>query len=422
MSIGSVISVEGLSKVYSLSHKVASMTIRDAIHDALSSGLNLLNGRGNSKAESEEFWALDDITFEIAPGEVVGIVGRNGAGKSTLLKVLSRIVEPTRGSVSLRGKVASLLEVGTGFHPELSGRENIFLNGSILGMRRAEIQSKFDEIVAFAEVEKFLDTQVKRYSSGMYVRLAFAVAAHLEPDVLIVDEVLAVGDAAFQRKCLGKIKGVASESGRTVLFVSHNMGAVESLCGRAVLLSGGRLVADGAPRDVVAAYLGAGANQGQNGHFPIDAGHPGRAPGVAPKLLSVNVRNVSDGTKSGFRPGERVRISIDHGFSLSVRAPRVGLGFDNARGERIFAVATYLSAQPVDDLLPGKPLCVEFDVPPVYPGSYAFDVSLSGEDGKFIDRVERAGSLEVLQTGWLGSSYPYFPEMGQVLVRSSWTN
>jgi lipopolysaccharide transport system ATP-binding protein len=202
----------------------------------------------------EEFWALKDVSFEVKRGEVVGIIGRNGAGKSTLLKVLSRITEPSAGRVTIKGRVASLLEVGTGFHPELTGRENIFLNGAILGMTRAEIRRKFDEIVAFAEVEKFLDTPVKRYSSGMYVRLAFAVAAHLEPEILVVDEVLAVGDVEFQRKCLGKMGEVAS-GGRTILFVSHNLGAVLSLCPRSLLLTGGQLFLYAQTADTINAYV-----------------------------------------------------------------------------------------------------------------------------------------------------------------------
>jgi len=209
---------------------------------------------GWTRPAAEDFWALRGVSFDVGRGEVVGIIGRNGAGKSTLLKILSRITRPTEGMVETRGRIGSLLEVGTGFHPELTGRENIFLNGAILGMRRAEILGKFDDIVAFSEIERFLDTPVKRYSSGMYTRLAFAVAAHLEPEILIVDEVLAVGDAQFQRKCLAKMGDVA-RGGRTVLFVSHNMTALSSLCQRALWLAEGRLVADGPAGEVVARYL-----------------------------------------------------------------------------------------------------------------------------------------------------------------------
>lgn len=254
-----IITVENLGKRYRLQHQAKQpySTLRGAITDAargLFSG-SRRKGSGDTPAE-EDFWALRDVSFDVKQGEVVGIVGRNGAGKSTLLKILSRITEPTTGRIRLRGRVASLLEVGTGFHPELTGRENIFLNGAILGMSKAEIRSKFDEIVAFAEVERFLDTPVKHYSSGMYVRLAFAVAAHLEPEILIVDEVLAVGDSQFQKKCLGKIKDVASYQGRTVIFVSHQMNAVESLCSRCVMLQGGTVVADSRDvRSVLQSYL-----------------------------------------------------------------------------------------------------------------------------------------------------------------------
>ncbi|GAC1419337.1 MAG: hypothetical protein NVSMB53_18280 [Gemmatimonadaceae bacterium] len=221
-------------------------------------------GSDAARKESETFWALDDVNFEVAPGEVLGVVGRNGAGKSTLLKVLSRVTEPTRGRIELRGRVASLLEVGTGFHAELTGRENIYMNGTILGMRKREIDQKLDAIVAFAEVERFLDTPVKRYSSGLYVRLAFAVAAHLEPEILIVDEVLAVGDAEFQRKCLGKMSDVAHQ-GRTVLFVSHNMAAVSALCTRAILLDRGRVALDGSVDTVVTRYLSSSLAQPPEG-------------------------------------------------------------------------------------------------------------------------------------------------------------
>jgi lipopolysaccharide transport system ATP-binding protein len=247
-----IIQGTNLGKRYELGH-----IRQDTLRDSLANKARNLFKRGGpgGRTSIEEFWALREVSFTINRGDVVGIIGRNGAGKSTLLKVLSRITEPTTGSIRLRGRIASLLEVGTGFHPELSGRENIYLNGAILGMTRIEIQRKFDEIVAFAEVERFLDTPVKHYSSGMYVRLAFAVAAHLEPEILIVDEVLAVGDAQFQKKCLGKMQSVASQEGRTVLLVSHNMSVIQSLCNRALLLEDGRLVHDGEPASAVARYL-----------------------------------------------------------------------------------------------------------------------------------------------------------------------
>lgn len=253
-----VICAEGLGKSYRLRHQRQRgyVALRDVVAEkARAFGRRLLGrGRALPAGEEEDFWALREVSFEVRRGEVVGIIGRNGAGKSTLLKVLSRITEPSEGRVRIRGRVASLLEVGTGFHPELTGRENIFLNGAILGMSRAEIKRKFDEIVAFADVEKFLDTPVKRYSSGMYVRLAFAVAAHLEPEILVVDEVLAVGDAEFQRKCLGKMRDV-SQGGRTVLFVSHNMAAVQALCGRGVLFERGRVILDALSSEAVKRYL-----------------------------------------------------------------------------------------------------------------------------------------------------------------------
>ena len=254
-----VIQVEGLGKHYYLAHARRNATLRDALTATARGLTRRLLSRQHDPAVTEEFWALRDVSFRVNQGEVVGIIGRNGAGKSTLLKLLSRITEPTTGRAIIRGRIASLLEVGTGFHPELTGRDNIFLNGAILGMSRAEIQRKFDEIVAFAEVERFLDTQVKHYSSGMYVRLAFAVAAHLEPEILILDEVLAVGDADFQRKCLGKMNAVAHQSGRTVLFVSHNLASVQQLCDRAIVLRQGQVVCDADAPTGIATYLAAGA-------------------------------------------------------------------------------------------------------------------------------------------------------------------
>jgi lipopolysaccharide transport system ATP-binding protein len=264
-----IISVQNLSKRYKLGVFNAK-TLREEAEAFLSrfsrkkgegirhkgegAGSTLSSLHSPSSAPADEFWALRDVSFDVQPGEVIGVIGRNGAGKSTLLKILSRITEPTSGEARIRGRVASLLEVGTGFHPELTGRENIFLNGAILGMSKAEIRSKFDEIVDFSGIEKFIDTPVKRYSSGMYVRLAFAVAAHLEPEILIVDEVLAVGDAEFQKKCLGKMRDVAGH-GRTVIFVSHNMSAVRSLCGRAVYMDRGGIVADGDTEAILEKYL-----------------------------------------------------------------------------------------------------------------------------------------------------------------------
>ena len=248
-----VIRIAGLGKRYAIRHLQRSGGYQ-RFSEELVGAVKRTFGKSQSKSV-EEFWALRDVSLDVEPGEVLGIVGRNGAGKSTLLKILGRITDPTEGRVDLYGRVASLLEVGTGFHPELTGRENIFLNGAILGMSRAEIRRNFDAIVDFSEVEKFLDTTVKRYSSGMYVRLAFSVAAHLEPEILIVDEVLAVGDASFQQKCLGKMKGIASTEGRTVLFVSHNMASIKQLCQRACLLRNGRVVTVGTPDEVIGQYL-----------------------------------------------------------------------------------------------------------------------------------------------------------------------
>jgi lipopolysaccharide transport system ATP-binding protein len=266
-----VIQVENLGKRYTLHHasQRAPALLRDRI-----AGLFRRRDPASSADAQEDFWALRDVSFGVQPGEVVGVIGRNGAGKSTLLKILSRITEPSKGRVVIRGRVASLLEVGTGFHPELTGRENIFLNGAILGMNREEIRRKFDEIVAFAEVERFLDTPVKHYSSGMYVRLAFAVAAHLEPEILIVDEVLAVGDAAFQKKCLGRI-GTISRSGASVLLVSHNMASVNILCSRAVLLHQGSVMFDGATQEATDRYLNAAGKAGGEAVWTDPASAPG---------------------------------------------------------------------------------------------------------------------------------------------------
>jgi len=271
------IHINGISKQYHIGKMEKYKTLRDTLVDVVASPVrrigSVLGGRAASK-KGESIWALRDISFDVKKGEVIGIIGRNGAGKSTLLKILSRITEPTEGFAEIRGRVGSLLEVGTGFHPELTGRENIYLNGAILGMNRVEIERKFDEIVSFAEVETFIDTPVKHYSSGMYLRLAFAVAAHLEPEILIVDEVLAVGDARFQKKCISKMKDVG-QKGRTVLFVSHNMPAILRLCQRVILLEEGVITADEHPQQVVRKYLSAGTNTPALREWP----DPKKAPG-----------------------------------------------------------------------------------------------------------------------------------------------
>jgi len=413
------IKVEGIGKVYQLAHQSTLHTsFREALTSAALAPLRRFRQLRGTDASMEDFWALRDISFSVEPGEVVGIVGGNGAGKSTLLKILSRITEPTEGRAVLRGRIASLLEVGTGFHPELSGRENIFLNGAILGMKRREIVAKFDAIVAFAEVEKFLDTPVKRYSSGMYVRLAFAVAAHLEPEILIVDEVLAVGDAEFQKRCLGKMKEISEAGARTVLFVSHNMAAVSALCTRALLLSHGSLKADGSPASVIQDYL-IPATVDVEGGADLRAAE-GRPRGVTPVFTSLRVLGPSGKQAAALLPGDPVSIELSLSLARPLRAPRIGVGVNNARGDRIFALATYLSPQPVARVAGDASIEASFRLPPLYPGRYSLDISLSAEEGPFIDQVEGAAAFEVVQDGYLGSSHPYFPEMGMVLVPSTW--
>jgi lipopolysaccharide transport system ATP-binding protein len=413
------IKAEGLSKLYRLEHGGhGSKTFRDLLTDMATAPLRRFRQIRGSDVSMEDFWAVQDVSFEIQPGEVIGIIGRNGAGKSTLLKILSRIVEPTRGQVTLRGRVASLLEVGTGFHPELTGRENIYLNGSILGMKKREIDAQFDEIVAFAEIERFLDTPVKRYSSGMYVRLAFAVAAHLQPEILIVDEVLAVGDADFQKKCLGKMREVSKGEGRTVIFVSHNMGAVTTLCSRALLLERGQLVAEGPSSEVVDRYL-----------VPVSAGVTGaydlrdtsaRADNFSRIIMAARVLDAAGRLTLTAVPLQKIRIELDLAPVTSMRTPMIDIGFNNARGERIFAVSSNLSPTPLGSVTGASTASVTFEMPPLYPGRYEFDIGLMPVSGRYVDYVTPAGQIEVLHDGYLQSPYPYFVEMGSVLVRSRW--
>ncbi len=297
-----IVRVEGLSKEYRIGERRAGYeTLRESIVRAVKAPLNHLRNGGRN---STTIWALKDVNFEVAPGEVVGIIGSNGAGKSTLLKTLSRITEPTRGRAELYGRLASLLEVGTGFHPELTGRENIYLNGAILGMRKLEIDRKFDEIVAFAELAKFLETPVKHYSSGMYMRLAFAVASHLEPEILLVDEVLAVGDAAFQKKCLGKMGEVAKQ-GRTVLFVSHNLTAVKSLCRRTFWLDQGQIVANDSTEKVVLNYIQSGTQTKRQRHWDDPQSAPG---GAEVRLQEISVTPVTENVEQPITVETPVRI------------------------------------------------------------------------------------------------------------------
>jgi lipopolysaccharide transport system ATP-binding protein len=335
-----VINIAGLGKRYWIQHRARPRyrALRDEIVDWASWPFRAVGraftgrGRDPDQATREEaFWALRDVSFEVQQGDVVGIIGSNGAGKSTLLKVLSRITEPTEGRIEIQGRVASLLEVGTGFHPELTGRENVFLNGAILGMTRAEIRKKFDEIVAFAEVEKFLDTPVKRYSSGMYVRLAFAVAAHLEPEILVVDEVLAVGDAQFQKKCLGKMHDVSAKEGRTVLFVSHQMGTIRQLCTRGILLKAGRIVKTGSTSEVVDAYVDMHLD-GKGSGYSATAASMSKDIAIA-SACTVNTANEITGY---FLHTDPITIRISCRVNKWVPNAEIRLVVGDSRGRRVF--------------------------------------------------------------------------------------
>jgi lipopolysaccharide transport system ATP-binding protein len=348
-----IITVEGLGKKYLLTHQRREpyTALRDVMAEkAKGLGRSLVrffSGTGSPDTGTglEEFWALRDVSFDVNPGDRVGIIGRNGAGKSTLLKILSRITEPTEGRVRLRGRVASLLEVGTGFHPELTGRENIFLNGAVLGMMKAEIRRKFDEIVDFAEVEKFLDTPVKRYSSGMYVRLAFAIAAHLEPEILVVDEVLAVGDAAFQRKCLGKMEDVASQEGRTVLFVSHNMAAIQTLCQRAIWLNAGKIEQDGESEPVINAY---GKHlQNANGFTATIKSLDGDIEVEQIRLMDGNGESTSV-----YSPGSPITVEIRYHAKRPVHRPYIWIGIRSQFGSLFGANMLLDGARP--EVLEGR--------------------------------------------------------------------
>lgn len=389
-----IIEASGISKRYRLGN-IGAGSFREEINRFW----QRLREGAPQKADAAELWALRDVSFEIERGECIGIIGRNGAGKSTLLKVLSRITEPTKGRAVLRGRVASLLEVGTGFHPELTGRENVFLNGAILGMRRAEIARKFDEIVAFAEVERFIDTPVKRYSSGMHVRLAFAVAAHLEPEILLIDEVLAVGDIAFQRKCLGKMEGV-SKSGRTVLFVSHNMNAVETLCPRSIYIDHGRCDGVGLSSEKIAHYLRSNESGGELGELAIDRlGSDGTA-----EFLSCRIRNHHGEEGISPKTNEFFHLLVGLRVHEPVRHPTFNIDLRNHLGTLMTAVNTTEQGIALGKMDPGD-YEVTIRIGPIsyLPGPYKISLHFANPQGHNYATAEDAIRFEVAQSPLYGT-------------------
>jgi homopolymeric O-antigen transport system ATP-binding protein len=408
-----VIVVRDLGKEYALGSGNDAFQydlLRDAVTAAAAS---LMGRRGGPRRKPARIWALKDVGFTVPRGEVVGIVGRNGAGKSTLLKILSRITRPTEGAADLFGRVGSLLEVGTGFHPELTGRENIYLNGAILGMRRAEIARAFDAIVDFSGVAAFLDTPVKRYSSGMYVRLAFAVAAHLETEILLVDEVLAVGDAEFQRKCLGKMQSVVRE-GRTVLFVSHNMAAVKSLCHRAVWIDHGRLAQDGPVDRVVDAYLSSSSPAAKGGEIPLEAARIGTGEAM---LRSIDITTADGSVKHDFHLGEPIAVKLE----LLVREPIddavIEVGFSTLDGTRVASLFSVDGGQPPFRLQTGVWACRLDIATTLLPRVYNVDAGVHhARYGATIDWLERVASFSVLNVDRDGGD-SHFPSQTRGFFR-----
>jgi lipopolysaccharide transport system ATP-binding protein len=403
-----IIEVKNLSKSYQIGKRKESYySLRDEMVNLAKKPFQWLTGQRENK---EKFWALKDVSFSIGQGEVVGVIGRNGAGKTTLLKILSRITPPTEGEAIIRGRVNSLLEVGTGFHPELNGRENIYLNGAILGMRKKEIDSKFDEIVKFAEIEKFLDTPVKRYSSGMYVRLAFAIAAHLEPEILLVDEVLAVGDYKFQKKCLKKMSKVSSQ-GRTVLFVSHNMASVAQLCSRAILLDAGKIVAEGTTPDVIERYIGLRKDIEPE----VSWKDPAKAPGGATvKLKSVRILSDKGKPSSELDMGKDFFIELCYwNFTKGMKLlPSIYL--INSEGIAVLTAANITSACLKPDPWYGRPspqglfrsVC---RIPGnlLNEGQYFINVSIADSDGMMVFHVfeREIISFEMVETEAMRKEY-----------------
>ena len=421
-----MIRVEGVSKRYTLGRNQGAggyTALRDVLSDRVRRLWRKRNLEAGLAADTTDFWALRDVTFEVRRGEVVGIIGRNGAGKSTLLKILSRITEPTIGRIRLKGRVASLLEVGTGFHPELTGRENIFLNGAILGMHRSEITAKFDEIVAFAEVDRFLDTPVKRYSSGMYVRLAFAVAAHLEPEILIVDEVLAVGDAGFQKKCLGKMQDVSEKEGRTVLFVSHQLSAIEHFCTRGIVLQSGQIVFDGKTLDATRSYLGL-TEQLSNGIQSLEHRTDRKGAGAV-RFSSVELRDVDGGLINNAVSGEMLRVRLHYRKYSDLnrlRGGRFSVAI-MARGYVVFNCSTELVTDTEWILEANGAVDCVIKKLPLSPGVYQIGVYMEAS-GQTQDWIEEAVPLHIEG----GSFYPYAKQispghegMTYALVEHSWS-
>jgi lipopolysaccharide transport system ATP-binding protein len=419
-----IITVENISKKYVIRHQTnTNNTFRDVIGDKL----KRIIGKGKDEGEREEFWALKDVSFDVKEGERVGIIGRNGAGKSTMLKLLSRITEPTEGRISIRGRVASLLEVGTGFHPELSGRENIFLNGVILGMKREEIKKKFDEIVDFAEVEKFLDTPVKRFSSGMYVRLAFAVAAHLEPEILMVDEVLAVGDAEFQKKCIGKMNDV-SKAGRTIIFVSHNMGAIEQLCSRTIVLRQGEKIFDGETQEGINIYLRKNEKVFSNEAEVDLTGYPDRdTMGNTARINRIKLLNDEGQVTNEFKMSEDISVEIETQFNETVKDPIFDLTVTNSIGQYISNIRSDWEGFHNQDSNGIVKTRIILKNPPLTPGVYFLspEVIRSITEGACLDIVHIPISFKVLNNDITGfGSYTNWDSNRNIPmhIKSEWAN
>jgi lipopolysaccharide transport system ATP-binding protein len=415
----SIISVSKLSKAYHLGRRMErSDGLRHTLENIVRRPLQMLREKsGNDCSTKDVFWALKDLDLEVERGAMVGIIGRNGAGKSTLLKLLSRITEPTGGSIRLRGRVASLLEVGTGFHPELTGRENIHLNGAILGMSRREIKSRFDEIVDFSEVGKFLDTPVKRYSSGMYVRLAFAVAAHLEPEILIVDEVLAVGDAEFQKKCIGKMEDASAREGRTVLLVSHQMPMIQNLCNRCVMMDQGRIIADGSTHDVINAYMTRGASLAK---IPLDQREDRLGKGRI-KVLSIVMRDADGKIMREAIAGSEVWLCVEYAASSGICIDNCIFCLEIQRETRVFiALSTALvDRRKLEVRGEGR---IDFHIPkwPLMEGTYHINTYVES-NGVMEDYMEDAVSIDAIDGDFHGSGKMRHEGWSDlVLVDHSW--